>query len=531
MGASPPSQLAVVVVDLALATHEEAVLAPSGPHAVLVAVGVVADVRRRAWSTAGGRGRAPRSRWSPCGRRRGRAGSRWRRPARAPPRVRPRRRRGAASAVPRARAATPRSRTRSGTGTRSRPARGRTRCRRSSPRRSSARACALGAVNPGRVAWVCHRLTSNTLTCSIASSWGEGLGLLGHLQSMTPDEQKRAAAEAAMGYVVPGTIVGVGTGSTADFFISALAARPELVAAAVASSEASAAALRAAGIAVVGLDEAPSLSLYVDGADEVDPQLRLIKGAGGALAREKVVASAAALFVCIVDDSKLVERLGDAAGGPRSPSCRWRRPSSPGACALSAVVPSLVPTSVRRRRRHPRRDRPRPRRPRALEPTSTPSPASSSAGFSRSAAPTSSSSAPPRRARSWAVAERPRRRACGEPRCDASSRERPLVRARGSRASCVRYHLSGWSQHSWPCADRRRRRSRSGACIVVTVGGAVPLSRHFPRGASPPLSRGWSPYRAAADGRPDGDGSSVGSGLAGGEGEADGEGAGPTSYF
>ena len=128
---------------------------------------------------------------------------------------------------------------------------------------------------------------------------------------MTLDEQKRAVAEAAVGYVVPGTIVGVGTGSTADFFISALAARPESVAAAVASSEASAAALRAAGIAVVGLDAAPSLSLYVDGADEVDPQLRLIKGAGGALAREKVVASAAALFVCIVDSSKLVERLGD----------------------------------------------------------------------------------------------------------------------------------------------------------------------------------------------------------------------------
>jgi ribose 5-phosphate isomerase A len=129
---------------------------------------------------------------------------------------------------------------------------------------------------------------------------------------MTPDEQKRAAAEAAMGYIVPGTIVGVGTGSTAGLFITELAARPELVAAAVASSEASAAALRTAGIPVVGLDEAPSLPLYVDGADEVDPGLRLIKGAGGALAREKVLASAAALFVCIVDESKLVERLGGA---------------------------------------------------------------------------------------------------------------------------------------------------------------------------------------------------------------------------
>jgi ribose 5-phosphate isomerase A len=129
---------------------------------------------------------------------------------------------------------------------------------------------------------------------------------------MTRDEQKRAAAAAAIAYVTPGTTIGVGTGSTAACFIEELAARPELVAAAVASSEASAAALRAAGIPVVGLDEAPSLPLYVDGADQVDPGLRLIKGAGGALAREKVVASAAALFVCIVDESKLAERLGGA---------------------------------------------------------------------------------------------------------------------------------------------------------------------------------------------------------------------------
>jgi ribose 5-phosphate isomerase A len=129
---------------------------------------------------------------------------------------------------------------------------------------------------------------------------------------MTLDEQKRAAAAAAITYVTPGTTIGVGTGSTAAWFIEELAARPGLVAATVASSEASAAALRAAGIAVVGLDAAPSLPLYVDGADEVDPELRLTKGAGGALAREKVVASAAALFVCIVDETKLVERLGGA---------------------------------------------------------------------------------------------------------------------------------------------------------------------------------------------------------------------------
>ena len=128
---------------------------------------------------------------------------------------------------------------------------------------------------------------------------------------VTRDEQKRVAAEAAIDYVLPGAVVGVGTGSTAAFFIEALAARPGLAGAAVASSEGTAAALRAAGIPVVGLDEAPAPPVYVDGADEVDPRLRLIKGAGGALAREKVVASAARLFVCIVDESKLVERLGE----------------------------------------------------------------------------------------------------------------------------------------------------------------------------------------------------------------------------
>jgi ribose 5-phosphate isomerase A len=137
---------------------------------------------------------------------------------------------------------------------------------------------------------------------------------------MTRDEQKRAVAAAAMAYVTQGSTVGVGTGSTAARFIEELAARPELVGAAVASSEVSATALRAAGIRVVGLDEAPSLPLYVDGADQVDPEFRLIKGAGGALAREKVVASASELFVCIVDESKLVERLGAASAvGPAPP--------------------------------------------------------------------------------------------------------------------------------------------------------------------------------------------------------------------
>jgi ribose 5-phosphate isomerase A len=139
---------------------------------------------------------------------------------------------------------------------------------------------------------------------------------------MTRDEQKRAVAVAAMEYVTPGTTIGIGTGSTAALFIEQLAARPGLVAAAVPSSEVSAAGLRAAGIRVAGLDEAP-LPLYVDGADAVDRELRLIKGAGGALAREKVVASASGLFVCIVDESKMTDRLagptGDHAGGAPVP--------------------------------------------------------------------------------------------------------------------------------------------------------------------------------------------------------------------
>jgi ribose 5-phosphate isomerase A len=163
---------------------------------------------------------------------------------------------------------------------------------------------------------------------------------------MTRDEQKRAAAEAALKYVRPDTVIGVGTGSTAGFFIAALAARLGLVAAAVASSEASAAALHAAGIPVVGLDEAPLLPLYVDGADVVDPQLRLIKGAGGALAREKVVASAAALFVCIVDEAKLVERLGDPPRGSSSSGTSGQSGGGRAAGTNSSAEGSPVPLAV-----------------------------------------------------------------------------------------------------------------------------------------------------------------------------------------
>ncbi len=124
------------------------------------------------------------------------------------------------------------------------------------------------------------------------------------------DAMKQAAAEAALEYVRPGMTVGVGTGSTAAYFVAALARRRDKIMTAVASSEATAAALRAAGIAVVDLAAVGSVPLYVDGADEVDPELRLIKGGGGAHTREKAVATAAGLFVCIVDETKLAHRLG-----------------------------------------------------------------------------------------------------------------------------------------------------------------------------------------------------------------------------
>lgn len=127
---------------------------------------------------------------------------------------------------------------------------------------------------------------------------------------MTQDEKKQAAALAALDELEPGRIIGVGTGSTTNRFIDALAARREEIAGAVASSEASAERLRRAGIRLVDLNDVDDLPLYVDGADEANPARELIKGGGGALTREKIIAAAAATFVCVVDDSKLVDRLG-----------------------------------------------------------------------------------------------------------------------------------------------------------------------------------------------------------------------------
>lgn len=127
---------------------------------------------------------------------------------------------------------------------------------------------------------------------------------------MTLDDQKKAAAEAALEYVESGAVIGIGTGSTANHFIDALAGIRNRIDGTVASSEASAARLRQHGIPVHDLNSVGDIPLYVDGADESDHHLRLVKGGGGALTREKIVAAAAHRFVCIADDSKLVDVLG-----------------------------------------------------------------------------------------------------------------------------------------------------------------------------------------------------------------------------
>lgn len=124
------------------------------------------------------------------------------------------------------------------------------------------------------------------------------------------DSKKRRAAEAALEYLEDGAVIGVGTGSTVNFFIDALAACSSRVRGAISSSNASTGRLRAAGIAVLDLNDVGGLGVYVDGADEATRARYLIKGGGGALTREKIIAAAAARFVCIADDSKIVDRLG-----------------------------------------------------------------------------------------------------------------------------------------------------------------------------------------------------------------------------
>ncbi len=127
---------------------------------------------------------------------------------------------------------------------------------------------------------------------------------------MDANALKKAAGEAALAYVEDDTVVGVGTGSTVDFFIDALASRRARISAAVASSEASARRLRELHIPVAELNDTDGCAVYVDGADEVTEHLAMIKGGGGALTREKIVAQASRSFVCIADASKLVGVLG-----------------------------------------------------------------------------------------------------------------------------------------------------------------------------------------------------------------------------
>jgi len=127
---------------------------------------------------------------------------------------------------------------------------------------------------------------------------------------MSQDEMKRAVAKAAIEYVPVDCIVGVGTGSTANFFIDELARIKHKIRGAVASSEASAKRLMGHGIEVLSLNDAGSLQVYVDGADEITRHLHMIKGGGGALTREKIVAAASKKFICVCDASKLVDVLG-----------------------------------------------------------------------------------------------------------------------------------------------------------------------------------------------------------------------------
>lgn len=128
--------------------------------------------------------------------------------------------------------------------------------------------------------------------------------------ALSQDELKTLVGQAALQYVAPGEIVGVGTGSTVNKFIDALASIKHLIKGAVSSSEASTLRLKALGIPVFDANEVAELSVYIDGADEIDGHGNMIKGGGAALTREKIVAALANQFVCIADESKLVQTLG-----------------------------------------------------------------------------------------------------------------------------------------------------------------------------------------------------------------------------
>jgi len=128
--------------------------------------------------------------------------------------------------------------------------------------------------------------------------------------ALSQDELKTLVGQAALAYVTPGEIVGVGTGSTVNKFIDALAGMKHLIKGAVSSSEASTLRLKALGIPVFDANEVSALSVYIDGADEIDGHGNMIKGGGAALTREKIVAALSRQFVCIADESKLVQTLG-----------------------------------------------------------------------------------------------------------------------------------------------------------------------------------------------------------------------------
>jgi ribose 5-phosphate isomerase A len=126
----------------------------------------------------------------------------------------------------------------------------------------------------------------------------------------TQDEMKTQVGQAALAYLADGEVLGVGTGSTVNKFIDALAAVKERIAGAVSSSDLSTARLRALGIQVLDANDVDELSVYIDGADEIDPHGFMVKGGGAALTREKIVAAMARRFVCIADETKLVQTLG-----------------------------------------------------------------------------------------------------------------------------------------------------------------------------------------------------------------------------
>lgn len=127
---------------------------------------------------------------------------------------------------------------------------------------------------------------------------------------MTQDQKKQAAAKAAIEYVKPDTIIGVGTGSTVNHFIDALESKKHLIEGAVSSSDASTKRLKALGIEVFDLNSVDKFDIYVDGADEITEHKHMIKGGGAALTREKIVAAVAKTFICIIDDTKHVAVLG-----------------------------------------------------------------------------------------------------------------------------------------------------------------------------------------------------------------------------